>query len=498
MNPPMQAPARAPRVHLLRLWVVSLLLCSLVDGFSGSLSVDERIVRVEQGLLPPFSVEGQPVQTMNISDGLKFFRVPGVSVAVINEGKIEWARGYGLMEAGGSKPVDDETLFQAASISKPVSAMAALALVARGALLLDENVNLKLTSWQVPENDFTKEQKVTLRRLLSHNAGLTVHGFGGYVTEEPFPNLRSVLDGAKPANSAAILPDMIPGTTFRYSGGGYCVVQQLLADVTGKPFPALLQELVLEPLEMKQSSYEQPLPGGKCGLAAVGHNGDGEPIKGKWHVYPEMAAAGLWTTPSDLARFALELQRSWNGKSDRVLSTALARQMLTAQVADAGLGIFINGEGKTLRFSHGGANAGFRAMMVVYAETGCGAVVMANSDSGTDLYLSILRSIANEYGWPDYRPRPRAVVPVDAKVSARYAGQYQISPALLLTVTSENGKLFVQATKQPKVQLHPESETKFFIAEAEIEMRFLPDNKGDVSQVVVRFNGQEAKARRVK
>jgi CubicO group peptidase (beta-lactamase class C family) len=241
------------------------------------------------------------------------------------------------LEAGSDKPVNAETLFQAASISKPVAAMAALALVGRGKLALDEDVNRKLVSWKVPENDFTKEEKVTLRRLLSHSAGLTVHGFPGYAADEPVPTLRAVLDGAKPANTKAILPDMTPGSSWRYSGGGYCVVQQLLMDVTGKPFPLLLQEMVLGPLGMNHSSYEQPLPSAKCGLAAVGHTSTGQPIKGKWHIYPEMAAAGLWTTPSDLARFAIELQKCRIGKSKRVLSTRMAQQMLTAQIGDAGL-----------------------------------------------------------------------------------------------------------------------------------------------------------------
>jgi CubicO group peptidase (beta-lactamase class C family) len=494
----MKAPVPAVHVHVSSLLVVGLLLSSVAQGVSGSLKVEERILRVEQGLLPAALIRGEPVQTMSIIDGMKFHRVPGVSVAVINKGKVEWARGYGVLEAGGDKPVNEETLFQAASISKPVAAMAALAFVQRGTLALDEDVNCKLASWKVPENDFTKEEKVTLRRLLSHSAGLTVHGFPGYATDEPIPTLRAVLDGAKPANTKAILPDMTPGSRLRYSGGGYCVVQQLLMDVIGRPFPLVLQEMVLGPLGMKHSSYEQPLPSAKCGLAAVGHTSTGEPIKGKWHIYPEMAAAGLWTTPSDLARFAIELQKCRVGKSKRVLSTHMAQQMLTAQIGDAGLGVFLAGSGQMWRFSHGGANEGFRAMMVAYAESGCGAVVMANSDSGADLYQAILRSIAEEYGWPDYRPKVRSVVAVDPKVYALYAGHYQISPDLLLTVTTEEGKLFAQATKQPKVQLHPDSKTRFFVTEAEVQMTFFPDDKGDVSEVVVSVDGQELKAKRIR
>jgi hypothetical protein len=211
-----------------------------------------------------------------------------------------------------------------------------------------------------------------------------------------------------------------------------------------------------------------------------------------------MAAAGLWTTPSDLARFAIELQKCRIGKSKRVLSTRMPQQMLTAQIGDDGLGIFLSGSGQMWRFSHGGANEGFRAMMVAYAESGCGAVVMANSDSGADLYQAILRSIAKEYGWPDYQPKVRSVVAVDPKVYALYAGQYQISPDLLLTVTTEEGKLFAQATNQPKVQLHPESKTRFFVTEAEVQMTFIPNDKGDVSEALVSADGQDVKAKRVR
>ena len=198
--------------------------------------------------------------------------------------------------------------------------MAALALVQRGKLSLDENVNSRLVSWKIPDNESTKDQKVTLRRLLSHNAGLTVHGFPGYSADDPIPTLVEVLNGAKPANTKPILPDTIPGTELRYSGGGYCVLQQLMMDVTAKPFPDILQDIVLGPLRMSHSSYIQPLPSSRAGSAAVAHNSRGEPIKGKWHTYPEMAAAGLWTTPSDLARFAIELQKCRTGKSSRVLT----------------------------------------------------------------------------------------------------------------------------------------------------------------------------------
>jgi CubicO group peptidase (beta-lactamase class C family) len=368
-------------------------------------NLDERIRRVENGLLPPFFVKGQPDAAMRLVDRMRFYKTPGVSVAVIDGGKMEWARGYGALEAGGSRPVTPETLFQAASISKPVTAMAVLRLVQENKLSLDEEVNIKLVSWKVPENEFTREQKVTLRNLLSHSAGATVHGFEGYGSDEKVPTLVQILNGAAPANSKPIRVGGVPNREFRYSGGGYLITQQLLTDVTGRPFPALMRETVLQKLGMSRSTYQQPLPRGLLDSAAAGHTSSGETIKGNWQTYPEMAAAGLWTTPTDLAKFAIEIQKSKNGKSNRVLSTRMIDEMLAPQVGGWGLGLELHGEDGSARFGHSGANGGYRCFLVAYVTTGQGAAVMTNSDSGGELAEEILRSIAREYHWLGYLPQ---------------------------------------------------------------------------------------------
>jgi CubicO group peptidase (beta-lactamase class C family) len=294
-----------------------------------------------------------------------------------------------------------ETLFQAGSISKPVAALAALRLVQDGRLRLDENVNAKLVSWKVPENEFTREQKVTLRRLLSHSAGLTVHGFPGYAADAPVPTLIQVLDGVSPANTAAVRVDTVPGTLWRYSGGGYTVLQQLLIDVTGKPFPELLRQTVFEPLGLSHSTYEQPLPASIAAIAATAHD-DGQPIPGRRHTYPEMAAAGLWTTPTDLAQIAIEIQHTLAGHSEKILKPAMARQMVTVQMGDYGLGPGIEGTGAAARFIYGGIDEGFEAYWIAYETTGQGAVIMTNGSGGYDLAVEVIRAIAREYEWPDF------------------------------------------------------------------------------------------------
>ena len=331
-----------------------------------------------------------------LSDRLKHHRVPGVGVAVINDWKVEWARGYGS--------ATKDTLFQAASISKAVTALAALHLVEEGKIDLNEDVNKKLVTWKVPENEYTTETKVTLRRILSHSAGLSVHGFSGYAQGEEVPGLVAVLDGQKPANSAPVRVDVIPGSRWRYSGGGYCVVQQLLVDVTGKSFPAFLRETVLSRLGMEHSTYQQPLPKELASQAATGHRTNGDPVKDKWHTYPEMAAAGLWTTPTDLALFVVELMKSSPGHSNRVLSKEMTRRMLTEVTGGFGLGIAVQSRDQSLLFFHAGNNAGFSCVLVGYVDSGRGAVVMTNSDNGGPLIAEILQRIAKEYGWPSQGP----------------------------------------------------------------------------------------------
>ena len=320
-------------------------------------------------------------------------RVPGLSFAVFEAGQISQARSYGYANAAGKFPVTSGTLFQSASISKCLTALAALRLVDQGRLALDADVNDRLQSWKIPATEFTPKEQVTLRRLLSHQAGINVHGFAGYATGQPLPTLTQILNGTPPANNSAIRVDTIPGTQPRYSGGGYMVLQQLLTDVTGQPFPDLMQEIVLQPLGLTASSFAQPWPVSLEKLAAIGHDKNGQPIPGGAHCYPEMAAAGLWTTPTDLARFALCIQDALAGRLGAILSSGLAREMLTVQAGVYGLGPSITGSGPARKWFHSGRNAGFDAVLLVGAETGKGVVIMTNANVNSQVINTILKAI---------------------------------------------------------------------------------------------------------
>jgi CubicO group peptidase (beta-lactamase class C family) len=362
-----------------------------------------RIQRVENGLPPiPFSDAGPPLQ-LNLDQWMQLYKVPGMSVAVIDNFKIVWAKGYGVTEPGSANPVTLHTLFQAGSISKPVAATGTLSLVQQGKLSLGENVNRTLKSWQVPDNEFTKDQKVTLRRILSHSAGLTVHGFPGYAVGSPIPTLVQIFNGEPPANTRPVRVDTVPGTKFIYSGGGVTIEQQLVIDVTGKPFPQFMREAVFDKLGMTDSTYEQPLPPARAAMAATATHADGMAVPGKWHIYPEMAAAGLWTTASDLARFGIEIALSKQGKANHVLSEATTREMLKPQIEQVGLGFFLGQYKNPEEFGHNGDDEGFKAVLIMFADSGKGVAIMVNSDNGINLANYLVRSVAKEYGW-NYTP----------------------------------------------------------------------------------------------
>jgi CubicO group peptidase (beta-lactamase class C family) len=327
--------------------------------------------------------------------------IPGVSIAIIEKGEIIKAKGYGFREKTVTTPVTADTLFQAGSVSKPVAALGALKLIEDGRLDLDSDVNRWLKQWKVPENEFTKEEKVTLRRILSHSAGLTVHGFPGYPTSSPLPTTIQILDGIKPANTKAILCNVKPGSKWRYSGGGYTVMQQMMTEVTGKPFADFMKETVLTPLKMSASTYEQPLPNDRVSFAASGYYSDGAAVKGKWHLYPEMAAAGLWSTPTNLARFAISIQQAANGNSNPIISQLMTREMLTAQKDNFGLGLFLEGDGEAQRFSHRGRDEGFDTYMVACIESEQGFVVMINKNDDTGALMRIFKAVSREYKWPE-------------------------------------------------------------------------------------------------
>ena len=423
--------------------------------------VDERIRRIESDITSAES--GWRGRTFTLAERMQQLSVPGVTAAVFDAGQLEWARGWGVRgsEAG---PVTPATMFSAGSVSKPVAAAAAMRLVEQGMIGLDDDVNTYLRSWRVPAVDGW-QPSLTLRQLLSHTAGLTVHGFPGYLRTASIPTPQQILDGAEPANTAPVRVDILPGTQFRYSGGGTTVMQVLLEDVTGTPFVQLVSELVLEPLGMERSSYEQPLPD-TWGDVAVGHYAGGATVPGDAYVMPELAAAGLYTTPTDLTRFGLAVRSALRGDDETLFSRETAEQMLDARIparnGRIAQGFFIEGEGTSLRFGHGGSNIGFKCQLVVYRERGCGAAVMTNGEAGATIVAELLQAIAREYDWPEFvASEPMPYTP-DEVILQQYVGHYELRPGWTASVTlSDVGQLALTVPGQPALALRAISETTF-------------------------------------
>jgi CubicO group peptidase (beta-lactamase class C family) len=353
------------------------------------------------------AVEGpQPAGLGDLADltleaAMQKIGVPGASIAVIEDFDIRWTRGYGLADVVTGAKTTPDTLFQAASISKPVAAMAVLKAVQDGRFSLDQDVNQLLSSWTVPASDATSRQPVTLRGLLSHTSG-TDDGFGfpGYKPGTPVPTPVQILNGQAPSNRGPVLVTRPPLTSYKYSGGGLTLVQLLMTDVLKRPFQDILRETVLAPIGMTSSAYEQPLSPERDRLAARGHARTGAAQDVKWHVYPELAAAGLWTTASDLARFGIEIQKSLQGRSNKVLNRATAQEMASpVGVGPFAIGMEMAKIGEGWYLVHGGSNWGFQCLLFVHKLKGYGVAVMTNSDSGGRLVGEVRNRVAAAYKW---------------------------------------------------------------------------------------------------
>lgn len=432
-----------------------------------------EIEQIENGLFTETQVKGAVFKTYSILERMAYYKVPGVSIAVVQNGKIKWAKGYGLANTKTKQKVDTTTLFQAGSISKPVAALAALQLVEKDQLSLDQDVNNYLKDWKIPENEFTKEEKVSLKKILTHTAGITVHGFPGYTQNDALPSITQVLNGT--GNTSKITVDTIPGSLWRYSGGGYTVMEKMVEDVSKLPLEDYMASNVLQAIGMTNSTYEQPLRKALHGNASAAYNRNGELLDGLWNNYPEQAAAGLWTTPTDLANYCIEIQEIAQGKEGGVISQKTAKQMLSKDQNDWGLGPSLSGEKESLIFRHGGKNAGFTNKLISFANRGEAVIVMTNADNGGPLIEEILRSISSYYDWGISNPRIIEPIALSREELNKYTGNYKLDyqvPGIgdyIIEISIKNDKLFVNDPNN--------GDTKVLTAIG--QSKFMDENIGD-------------------
>jgi CubicO group peptidase (beta-lactamase class C family) len=447
-----------------------------------------KIAAVERNILPNLQLEADT--PMTIQQRMAFYKVKGMSVAVIQNYKVIWAKGYGMANDSLHAPVTTHTLFQAGSISKSLNSVGVMKLVQDKKIDLYADINTYLTTWKFPYDSLSKGKKISTANLLSHTAGLSVHGFGGYANGKPIPTIVQILDGQKPANSPAIRSLFAPGLRYQYSGGGITISQLMLMDITGQPYAPWMYKNVLKPMGMTESTYEQPPVSVKPGLLATGYRTNGEQIPGRYHVYPEQAAAGLWTNATDLSKYVIETQLAYAGKSHKVLDQQTTQLRLTPYIdKSAALGCFIMNLDSVKYFEHDGADEGFRAEYYGSLEGGNGVVVMVNSDNG-NIMPEVVSSVARVYGFKGLnRTKVKRIVAVPDTILEKYAGQYQVEPGTVLTITRQGNNLYGQVTGQGKVQLFAEAQNKFFLKVADVAIEFIMNDKGETTGAVLYENG---------
>ncbi len=411
----------------------------IVAGCETQASLTKKRTRlVEKGLLHEVTIKGLKTEKLGLASRLQFYKVPAVSVAVMDRNALEWAKAYGVRDALVPEPATAETLFQAGAVGQPLVAAAALRLVAEGKLSLDEDIRPRLRGWKIPDSELSETSIVTVRGLL--------------------------LDP---------------------SDAGFAVLRKLLEEVTASPFDVLMAEKVLSPLGIRTSTFESALSEGRRSLAASGHGRDGRPLEGKRLDDPALAASGMWANPTDLLSFAGDILRTAMGREGRLLDAESARAMLTPQAGSRSLGFAVEGTGTGLRFHLRGRTGGFTCALDVFPYRGQGAVVMTNSDNGFLLTDEILRAVSAVYEWPDYKPQEKTLYRLDPSVYAQYVGRYEISPDYILEIAHEDYYLVIRPSGQAPTKFYVENPTFFFSVDPYIRIQFLTDPKGNVTGLVL-------------
>jgi|GEM_PF-652047 len=430
---------------------------------------DADIARVEENLLPFNIIEGE--SAYRLQDRMTHYRVPGLSVAVIENFEVKWVAHYGVREAGTDHAVDGETRFCVGSLSKAMTSACILSLVEQGLIDLNGDVNPQLQSWQIPANEFTVQAPVTPLLLMNHSAGLPRRAPFVF-TADNLPTPLQLVTGQPPSRSGPLQVVHTPGTRFLYSNGGFTVLQILAEDVTGLPFDQAVRKQVFAPLSLERATFTTPLPASVMEVAASGHNRDGQGYSAEPVWLAHTAAGGLWITAEDYARFVVEVQKSALGRSNKLFSPELAREMISPHASEQyGLGVFLyEGNGIEPYFSHIGDGAGFVGGFASHRIQGFGAVVLTNGVNGINLCREILRSVGRVYDWPGYLPAPRRASPLTAEDLDRYSGRYLLGLDTVVSLVGEGGNLSIEADDLPGFKLYKVAADTFVCCERKGEL----------------------------
>ncbi len=443
-----------------------------------SKEVEEQIKQVENNITGRIVLNDEKPST--IVERMAKYNVKGLSIAVIYDHKIAWAKAYGSADEAEKKPMTTETLFEPGSISKSLNALGILKLAQDKKVDLNTDINHYLLSWKFPYDSLSKEKKITLTHLLSHNAGLTVHGFPGHDINAPIPTVLEVLDGKKPSFTPAVRSMYEPGLKFQYSGGGTTISQLLLTDVTKQIYDVWMYENILKPIGMVNSSYSQPPSKDKRALCASAYRSDGTPVANKFHVYPEQGAAGLWMTPSDLCNYIIDMQLAYQGKPSKVLNPEMVKLHLTPyNNGPTALGTFIEDHGGAKYFQHGAGNDGFCGQFFGSLDDGYGVAIFMNTDD-PKLLPEVINSVAKTYNWKNFyqAPRLKKSVAVKDNILKTYEGVY-VFENIWGVILKKDDDYYLHSTGT-YAKMYFSSPTGFFNEEFSSEKEFVKNDKGNV------------------
>ncbi|MDC6350111.1 serine hydrolase [Zeaxanthinibacter sp. PT1] len=466
------------------LFIVALLMLnscaeSPANARQQSSSTDIHLEKIEMNLPPVHYLEGQ-AQMQTIPQAMGRYQVAGVSMAFVNKGKLQWTKSYGYASLEDSTLISPATVFAGGSLSKPITAIAALSMVEGGLMPLDENVNTILKDYQLPENSYTVKEKITLRRLITHKAGIKNELWASYFPNEAVPSLTAMLSGTPPSMNQPVEVIAVPGSREQYSNPGYSVIQKILEDVSGQSFDDIIQERIFSAAGMSSSTMQQPIPESLAQKRATGYDKDGLPYPYK--LFPFKAAGGIWTTPEDMAKFMIAIMDDYHKDSRKLLSRKMAKTVFDSSTGRLGFTKEIKDD--QILFDHWGSNAGFSCYMVGHLDKEQGVVIMTNSDRGFDLLAAIARSVAMEYQWGFLEPEIYNPIEIQAGVLKDYTGTFSDKKpgGMHMEFQMRNSALYISTASQDH-KLIPVTNSKFISAEDNHAYEFIRDENNVIKWV---------------
>nr|WP_321486196.1 serine hydrolase domain-containing protein [uncultured Draconibacterium sp.] len=398
----------------------------------------EKKVQLEEGIREQVKFLGESENLSSITKKMLDYNIPALSLTVINKGNIEWSDIYRNANFQESNHLDCSSIFQAASLSKPVTFLAALRMYSAGRIDLDKNIQEYLKDFVLPQGKQTADNPVTFRNIFSHTSGINPGGYQGYVRNIPMPTDLEILRGSDRSNTPAIEVIAPPNERLAYSGGGYTLAELALQDIFDDKFSNIMQKWILEPAVMKHSEFTQPLPASDSILVATAHAQSGEVIEGGWRNYPEQAAAGLWSNSIDLAKFLIEIYKAYQGKSS-IFSQADIRSIIDQERDGSVYGFLLNRSGDDISLTHYGGNAGYRTGMTISLTSGNGLVYLINSDNGEALGNELLLSASQVYGWRHFPQTTVQRKPIESEILKNLPGKYKWNNQIDLLITYDEG-----------------------------------------------------------